>query len=436
MRRRLDGRAQAASHLPPSGRLDQGKEFRRLRVAYLHQYFATPDAAGGTRSYEMARRLVAADHEVHMLTTRRSGRCTGHLPQWEQELIEGIHVHWLPVRYDNKMNYRRRLIAFVVFAAVAGPRARAVRPDVVLASSTPLTIAIPAVLATVGARAPMVFEVRDLWPRVPIAIGALRSRQLRWAAQWLERLAYRRAAKIVALSPDMKKGVVEVDGAPEKVAVIPNSCDNDLFSVDPMVGMRFRTRRPWLGERPLVVYTGTVGKVNGLSYMVRMAAAAQRIEPEMRFLVIGDGAELSQVRSLAVELGVLGINFFIEPPVPKSAMPEVLSAATVCTSFVIPIQELEANSANKFFDALAAARPIAINHGGWMAELIDDHGLGLVLNSTDPDVAAAQLCEFVRDQGALRRASAAARSIAEGLFSRDRLAKELEGVLVDAAMKR
>ena len=43
-----------------------------MRILYLHQYFNTPDMSGGTRSYEMARRLVAAGHEVHMVTSERS----------------------------------------------------------------------------------------------------------------------------------------------------------------------------------------------------------------------------------------------------------------------------------------------------------------------------------------------------------------------------
>lgn len=280
-------------------RMGPRKISRGLRIVYLHQYFATPDMAGGTRSYEMAKRLVKAGHEVHMLTTRTGGRANGLLPRWEQETIEGITVHWLPLRYDNKMSYPRRFVAFTAFAVVAGPRARAARPDIVFASSTPLTIAIPALVATAWTRTRMVFEVRDLWPAVPVAVGALKSKILQRAAGWLEQLAYRKAAKIVALSPGMKEGVVRVDGEPGKVAVIPNSCDNDLFATDATTGERFRSQRPWLGDRPLVLYSGTVGKVNGLYYMVRLAKAAQSINPEIRFLIVGDGAELPLVRALA-----------------------------------------------------------------------------------------------------------------------------------------
>ena len=40
-----------------------------MRIVYLHQYFVTPEMIGGSRSYEMARRLVAAGHEVHMVTS-------------------------------------------------------------------------------------------------------------------------------------------------------------------------------------------------------------------------------------------------------------------------------------------------------------------------------------------------------------------------------
>ena len=40
-----------------------------MRIIYLHQYFVTPAMAGGSRSYEMARRLAARGHEVHVVTT-------------------------------------------------------------------------------------------------------------------------------------------------------------------------------------------------------------------------------------------------------------------------------------------------------------------------------------------------------------------------------
>src|SRR5262249_25944568 len=144
-----------------------------VRIVYLHQYFVTPSMAGGTRSYEMARRLVAAGHEVHMITTDQQASAGHH--QWRETVEGGIRVHWIDVAYNNNMGFARRVVGFLTFALRAAGKAFRLQGDIIFASSTPLTVAIPALLASTRARVPFVFEVRDMWPDVPIAIGAIRS---------------------------------------------------------------------------------------------------------------------------------------------------------------------------------------------------------------------------------------------------------------------
>lgn len=402
-----------------------------MRIVYLHQYFNTPDMSGGTRSYEMARRLVAAGHEVHMVTSQRDGQFVNS-GEWVETEEAGIRVHWTPVPYSNCMGYRERIRAFLAFAWRSARRAARLGGDVVFATSTPLTIALPAVYAARKNRIPMVFEVRDLWPELPIAVGALKGFLPVTGARWLERFAYRNAARIVALSPGMKDGVVAAGYPSERVSVIPNSSDLDLFDVGPEAGEAVRQRYDWLGKRPLVVYAGTMGLINGVDYLARVAAVAQNIDPDVRFLVIGSGKQESQVRQVAQELGVFERNFFMLGNVPKREMPGWLSAASIATSLFVDLKEMWANSANKFFDALAAGRPIAINYGGWQADLIRETGAGLVLDPNDVEGAAEDLVRVVRNETWLRDAGAAARALARERFDRDKLAAQLEQVLVDA----
>src|SRR3712207_144452 len=116
-----------------------------MRIVYIHQYYCNLQMAGGTRSYELARRLVARGHEVHVITTETAPARRG--LSWRRSDDDGIHVHWFPVPYGNAMSYARRIRAFAEFAAVAAAKAAALRADVVLATSTPLTVAVPGVLA-------------------------------------------------------------------------------------------------------------------------------------------------------------------------------------------------------------------------------------------------------------------------------------------------
>ncbi len=397
-----------------------------MRIIYLHQYFNTPEMAGSTHSYEMARRLVKQGHEVHMVTSRGQHNRRG----WVRTEEAGIQVHWCSVPYSNYMSYRRRIWSFLRFSWLAARKATVLGGDVIFASSTPLTIALPAVYAARKLSAPMVFEVCDLWPEVPIAMGALRSPITIALARRLERFAYRNAAHVIALSLDMKAGVAAAGYPAERVTVVPNSCDFELFDVPEQSGREFRHRHDWLGGRPLVVYTGTLGMVNGVDYLARLAAAVARRDAEIRFLVIGAGREENKVRQAAEAAGVLHRNFFMLPPAPKAEMPAVLAAADVATSTVIDREPLWANSANKVFDALAAGRAIAINHRGWLAEMIDESGCGLVFDPYDVEAAAERLAAALRDRQWLARASTAARNVGKERFDRDKLFEQFESVLL------
>jgi len=402
-----------------------------MKILYLHQYFNTPEMSGGTRSYEMARRLVAAGHEVHMVTSwRRPDKSS---QDWFETNEAGIHVHWLPVPYSNHMSYGERIRAFFRFAHQAGKKAKELRGDIVFATSTPLTIAIPAVSAIKKLNIPMVFEVRDLWPELPIAIGALTNPAMVWAAKKLERWAYKHSSAVVALSPGMKEGVIKAGYSQAQIATIPNSSDNVEFAYNETAAAEFRNQRFWLGDRPLLVYTGTFGKINGVTYLAELAQALLAINPEIRILLVGGGREDALLKSRATELGVLDKNLFIEDRIPKKKMPAVLSAATMACSLVIDMPEMRPNSANKFFDALAAGKPIMINYGGWQDELINKHDCGISLWQKPINEAALKLAEHITDKTWLQEAGNASRLLAEEYFDRDKLAAQLEQVLIATA---
>jgi len=401
-----------------------------MRIVYLHQYFNSPKQAGSTRSYEMGRRLAAKGHQVHLITSERTS--TRSSRGWRQEWIDGMMVHWLHVPYSNHMPYARRMVAFLQFAFGAGWRAAALPADVVFATSTPLTIALPGIFAAKRNRTPLVFEVRDLWPEEAIAMGAVRGRLPIALANALERFAYRHSAQIVALSPDMREGVVRCGYARDRVHVIPNASDLDLFDVPDEAGWAFRRRHDWLQQRPLVVYTGAMGRRNGVSYLVHMAARVREIDPEVRFLLVGEGYEEQMIRQLAARLGVLDQTLFMLPALPKSQMPAILSAATLAASVMIDLQALWPNSANKVFDAFAAGRPVAINHEGWLAQVLRENGAGIVLPAGDTEAAAQQVAAYLADAEGVRRGGQNAKQLAVTRFDRDQLAVQLEGVLFQA----
>ncbi len=395
-----------------------------MKILYLHQYFLSPRESGGTRSWELASRLAKAGHEVVVITSDLAVDRA----KWEVERVAGIEIHRIGVRYDNTLSYRERLVAFTRYAAAAGPRGRSVGGDVVFASSTPLTVAVPGVFAARALRVPFVFEVRDLWPGAVIDLGLLTNPALILAARAVERLAYREAAHIVTLSPGMQDGVLASGVDPARVSMIPNACDFELFDVPSAVGTSWRTENPWLGERPLLAYTGTLGTLNDAGWLVELAEALDRRGSSACIAVAGMGKEYEQIRTRAGEAGVLDRNFFMLGSRPKASIPAMLSAASAAFSTFLPHPILGINSANKFFDALAAARPVFLNHQGWLADLVREHDCGLVL-PRDAAAAAALVQEKLDDPAWLDRAGASARALGRARFDRNAHARELEDVL-------
>lgn len=397
-----------------------------MKIIYLHQYFNTPEMSGGTRSYEMARRLVASGHEVHMITSWVKD--TPH-QTWFEENIDGIKVHWFPNPYNNKMSFKKRIEAFFRFAYAAKNRVSETPADIIFATSTPLTIAIPAVLGARKQKIPMVFEVRDLWPEVPIAMGILKKPYQIFLATQLEKWAYRNSAHIIALSPGMKKGVVQVGYPENQVSVIPNSSDNDLFEVTEEDFEKFKLNNAWLPDGKVIIYTGTFGMVNDVGITIELAKELKKRHSDIKILLIGDGLEYEKVYQRAAVEGVLNQYLYIRKQVPKNEIPFFLKYAAMASSFAIDLPAIQANSANKFFDALAASKPILINYGGWQKDILEENKCGIVAWNKSISEIINELEQFLNDQKTYNQACINAKKLALNEFSRDHLAQKLENIL-------
>lgn len=356
--------------------------------------------------------------------------------KWFETTEDGIHVHWVVNPYSNHMSYAERIRSFIRFAHKSSTKAARLGGDVVFATSTPLTIAIPALYAKWRNRIPMVFEVRDLWPEGPIAIGALKNRFAIAMARWLERRAYFGAQHVVALSPDMRKGVAATGYPSPQISMIPNSSDVELFRVPSEAGKEFLAEHPHLAGGPLVVYAGTLGFLNGVGYLVHVAQEMQTIDPTVKFLVIGEGREESALAEQARSAGILQQNFWLIKSVPKVEMPKVLSACTMACSLFIDHPYTRQNSPNKAFDAFAAGRPLAVNHGGWISDTVEETGAGISLPPRDARAAAEKMASFLHDEHRLATARVASAKLADTRFNRDRLAAELIAVLDGAVQPK
>jgi glycosyltransferase involved in cell wall biosynthesis len=390
-----------------------------VRILYLHQFFMTRAGGGGTRSYEFARHLVAAGHEVTMITAG------------ESRDVEGIEVVGVGGAYSDYMRatgmgYGRRAAAFGRFAAGATTAAlRARSPDVVFATSPPLTIAMPAIAAARRHHAPLVFEVRDLWPRAPIEMGALRNRGARRAAEAMERWAYRAAAHVVALSPGMAEGVAAAGVPADRITVIPNASDLDLFS--PAVDPGDLRERLGLGDSFVASYFGTMGEANDLTQVVEAAALLrERGENGVAFVLQGEGKRRAGLEDEVRRRGL--DNVILLPGADKESAARLAAASNACLTIFKDVPVLATNSPNKLFDTFAAGRPAIVNTDGWQRELVE-RGAGLFARPGDPADLADQVLRLRDDPALAKRLGEGGRRLAEEEFDRKLLAERLRNVL-------
>src|SRR5690606_6174355 len=262
----------------------------RVKVLYFHQHFVTPKGAGAIRSYAMARKLVERGHSVTMVCGSAQGGTTGLTGEFingqRRGFVDGIDVLELNLEYSNSDGFAKRIKTFLSFAFRSVQVAITEQYDVVFATTTPLTAGIPGILARWLRGKPFVFEVRDLWPELPKAMGVITNPAILWAMGVLEWASYRSAHRLIGLSPGIVEGIKKRGVPSERITMIPNGCDLDIFSGEV---------EPWRPESItdadlMAIFAGTHGMANGLDAVLDAAVELKRRgRNDIKLLLIGNG---------------------------------------------------------------------------------------------------------------------------------------------------
>jgi len=396
-----------------------------MHVLYFHQYFTTPSTAGGTRSYEMARQLIERGHTVTMVCARQ-GRHALDLPGKPQDKvrqgeIDGIRVIQFNLEYSNYLSLPQRAWIFLLFAMRSVGLSLRLNYDLVFATSTPLTAGIPGIFARILRGKPFVFEVRDLWPELPKAMGVVKNPLVLAGMSALEWLSYRAASACIALAPGIEKGIARRSPKNRAIAVIPNGCDLDLFRP----GRRDNLDLP--GIRPtdcVAVFTGAHGMANGLDAVLDAAhVLLRRGRRDIVLAFIGDGKLKPALVARAEKEGLTNCLFL--DPMPKNKLNQVVSCCDVGMMILDDVPAFYyGTSPNKFFDYISSGLPVLNNYPGWLAELIGEHRCGIAVPPRNPEAFADALCELADNPDLRREYGRNARLLAEQMFSRDRLANQ------------
>lgn len=393
-----------------------------MHVIYIHQHFATKQGATGTRSYEWSQRLLRAGHRVTMICGEYApgGVRPARGAAVTEHEIDGIRVLQIAEYYDNKMGLLRRALSFGRFARAATRLIRTLQGDLVFATSTPLSVGIPGMKGARALKVPFVFEVRDAWPEILISCGVLKNPLLIWYGRRLERKIYFAADHIVALSPGIRDAIAGMGYPAERISMIPNASDVDLFKPDSLPLDDDPRFGPPGSFR--VVFSGAHGFANGLGAVLDAAAELLRQgERGIQLVFIGAGRERDGLMARSRRDGLDTLCRWVGP-IPKNELGWILPRMDVGMQVLVNAPAMHyGTSPNKFFDYIACGLPVVNNYPGWLAEMIAEHNCGIAVPPNDP-AAFAKALVWLRDHPAEREAMGRrARALAEQQFSRELL---------------
>jgi glycosyltransferase involved in cell wall biosynthesis len=393
-----------------------------MKVLYFHQYFSTPSGAAGTRSYEMAQRLIARGHQVTMVCGCDKLASTGlkgePVKGMRRGMVEGIEVIELDLPYSNYDSLLKRSWVFLFFAFRSIRLAMSLPYDLLFATSTPLTAGIPGIVANFLRRKPFVFEVRDLWPELPREMGVITNPAVLGAMSVLEWLSYHSAKGCIGLSPGIVQGIVRRGIAADKVEMVPNGCDLELFN--PTVGNVLRPEGVW-DEEFVAVFTGAHGMANGLDAVLNAARVLkEKGRKDIRLVFIGDGKLKPALVARASREGLENCLFL--DSVNKRQLTAYLRGADAGLMVLANIPAFYyGTSPNKFFDYIAIGLPVINNYPGWLAEMITKHNCGIAVEPDSPEAFALALETMADNPERTKKMGVNARHFAEREFDRIKL---------------
>jgi glycosyltransferase involved in cell wall biosynthesis len=406
-----------------------------MRIAYVCHYFAPEPAAPAARVHELSRAWVRAGHRVSVVTTFPN-HPLGRIPSeyrgrwWSTESLDGIRVLrcWL-YAVPNRGVRRRGLdhLSFMVSALIFGlPRLGAI--DVVIASSPTLFSAFSAWLIARAKRVPFVLEVRDLWPEAIVDLGLMRPGL---AVRMLERLArflYRQAARVVVVTDAFAERLAATGVPRAKIAVIPNGADTHLFS--PHADGRPTRQALDLDGRFVVAYVGSHGLSHGLGAVLDAAAE----QPEVAFVLVGDGADRDRLLSERDRRHLR--NVLMQPSVPKEQVPGLYAAADAC---LVPLRDVPLFKTfvpSKLFEVLAAGRPVIGAVRGEARDILRRSGAALLVDPERGDQLAQAVGQLRADPVLRAELGRRGRAFAEQHYDRDALAQRYLALLEDVVRSK
>ena len=408
-----------------------------MKLVVVTPHFAPDVAPTGEVVTRITHELIAQDHRIEVITSLPWYRDHRIEPGYEGKLVRYEDTPWgrivrvNPFPTTDKRNIARRAASFVGFSlASAALGGGGEDVDGVLALSPPLTLGLTGWAIGRRRKAPLVFNVQDVYPDVAVELGMLSNRGLVAAARRLERICYARADAVTVLSDDLKDNISPRLSDPTKVRVIPNFVDTEWIApASPGNGYQ---RQFGLSTKFVVMYAGNVGLSQSLD-LVLDAAAALAHEKEIVFVINGGGAGKARLEQRA--RGMTNVVFVDMQP--SERLPEVLAAADL--HLVVLKRGLARSSVpSKTYSILAAGRPLiaSVDSGSEVARVVERAGAGLAVPPEDSEAFTKAVRALYERRDELPAMGAGGRAFVEKWASPAAVAKQYADLFTELNARR
>ena len=410
-----------------------------MKILYVSQYFSPEMGAPAARAAELSRHWAAAGHDVSVLTgfpnhptgvvppeyRRQFRRLVAH------EQTDGVNVvrTWL-LPFPNRKAHERMLNYSSFCASAASTGLFLKQPDVVIASSPQLLVGLSGWWLARSKRVPFVFEVRDLWPESLAAVGMGKSNSLLHRS--LAKIAgflYRHADRIVVVTPAFEDYLVEHWRVPrEKISVIENGVETQLFAPERSSGKAAALRKDFASDGKFVVsYIGTMGMAHGLETIIAAASQLRETNPEIIFLMLGEGAEKERIAALARESEPNNLRFVDQQP--REKIPAYICASDVCMVVLKKTDLFKTVIPTKMLEFMSCARPVILGVDGQARAILEEARGGLVIEPENSDALAEAIRYLATNREAARALGKNGREYVVRKFSRHETAERYIRVL-------
>ncbi len=361
-----------------------------MKIFYFYQYFSTSRGSWGTRVHEFTKEWIKTNPklEVKVITSLYYKSDLKSDKFWSTQKFDGVDVDVLGINVNNKDGFLKRIFSYLAYAVFSSGYALFGKYDIAIASSGPITVGLPGLIAKKVRGKKLVFEVRDLWPQGAIELGIIKNSLLINWAKKLELSCYKNSDLIVTLSPGMRDEV-KVKVPHKKVISITNAANIELFSEEKKMDLYDLG----LKRGKYALYAGNIGRVNNVEWMYESAMQLTQCKSSMKIVMIGDGQLKANLQNRKEIEG--NENLVLLPLMPKKDLVGFIQNAAVSLVPLANTPILVTSSPNKLFESLAAGVPVVITTKGWMKDLIDSEGLGHFVDPDDCDSLTKLLTEIV-----------------------------------------